>query len=89
MQAAAHIARRLDLLSSEDAERQTDLLRELGLPLAWRANADEVLSRLALDKKRAGNRQRWVLAERVGAARIRDDVPHELAHEAVALVTRA
>ena len=89
MQAAAHIAQRLEMLPTEDARRQTDLLRQLGLPLAWPANADGVLDRLALDKKRAGSRQRWVLAECVGAGRIRDDVPVELARDAVAVVTRA
>jgi 3-dehydroquinate synthase len=89
MQAAAHIARALDMLSAGDAQRQTRLLRELGLPLRWRAPADEILGRLALDKKRAGSRQRWVLAERVGAGRIRDDVPAEVAREAIRAVTEA
>ena len=89
MQAAAHIAQRLEMLTIEDARRQTELLRQLGLPLAWPANADGVLDRLALDKKRAGSRQRWVLAEGVGVGRIRDDVPLELARDAVAVVTRA
>ena len=79
----------LTLATIEDARRQTELLRQLGLPLAWPANADGVLDRLALDKKRAGSRQRWVLAEGVGVGRIRDDVPLELARDAVAVVTRA
>jgi 3-dehydroquinate synthase len=87
MQAAAHIACGLDMLSPDDARRQTELLRGLGLPLGWSASAEDVLGRLALDKKRAGSRQRWVLAERVGAGRIRDDVPAELAREAVLAVT--
>jgi 3-dehydroquinate synthetase len=53
----------------------------------WAMPAEDVLSRLALDKKRAGSRQRWVLAERVGAGRIRDDVPAEVAREAVTSIT--
>jgi 3-dehydroquinate synthase len=89
MQAAAYIAQRLEMLGAEDARRQTDLLSALGLPLRWNASRDDVLSRLALDKKRAGNRQRWVLAERVGAGWIRDDVPLDLARDAVTAVTRA
>ena len=89
MQAAAHIARALDMLSAEDAQRQTQLLRGLGLPLRWSAPAEEVLGRLALDKKRAGSRQRWVLAERVGVGHIRDDVPAGLARDAVRAVTEA
>src|SRR5207245_8819755 len=51
MQAAARIAQRLDMLSADDARRQTELLRQLGLPLAWPANADGGLGRRALDKK--------------------------------------
>jgi 3-dehydroquinate synthetase len=89
MHAAAHIARGLDMLSDEDARRQTQLLRDLGLPLRWRAPAEDVLSRLTLDKKRAGSRQRWVLADRIGAGRIRDDVPADLARDAVIAVTQA
>jgi 3-dehydroquinate synthase len=89
MQAAAHIARGLDMLSAEDARRQMQLLRDLGLPLRWSAPTDDVLDRLTLDKKRAGSRQRWILADRVGAGRIRDDVPAELAREAVMAVTQA
>ncbi|HEY0581023.1 MAG TPA: 3-dehydroquinate synthase [Chloroflexota bacterium] len=88
MQAAAHIARRMDLLSTEDAGRQTRLLEQLGLPLTWPTPLDDVLGRLTLDKKRAGNRQRWVLAERIGAGQIRDDVSLEIATEAIQAVTR-
>jgi 3-dehydroquinate synthetase len=87
MQAAALIARRLEMLSLDDARRQTELLTKLGLPLRWPTPSDQVVGRLALDKKRAGARQRWVLAERVGAGRIRDDVPLELAAEAIRAVT--
>jgi 3-dehydroquinate synthase len=87
MQAAAIIAQSMQRLSAADAERQSELLRGLGLPLCWAANAEDVLSRLNLDKKRAGNRQRWILAERVGAACIRDDVPASVVHEAVSSVT--
>jgi hypothetical protein len=44
---------------------------------------------LSLDKKRAGSRQRWVLADRVGAGRVHDDVPTEIARQAIAVVTEA
>jgi 3-dehydroquinate synthase len=89
MQAAAHIAQRLEMLSADDARRQTELLIGLGLPLRWATPVDDVLGRLTLDKKRAGSRQRWVLAERIGAGRIRDDVPLEIARDAVEAVTHA
>jgi 3-dehydroquinate synthase len=89
MQAAAHIAQRLDMLSADDARRQTELLIALRLPLRWATPVDDVFGRLTLDKKRAGSRQRWVLAERIGSARIRDDVPLDIAREAVEAVTHA
>jgi 3-dehydroquinate synthase len=88
MQAAAHIARRLDMLADDDARRQTELLRALGLPLCWPTPVEGVVGRLALDKKRSGSRQRWVLADRIGAGRIRDDVPAELAREAIQAICR-
>jgi 3-dehydroquinate synthetase len=89
MYAAAYIATRLGMLSERDAHRQRLLLEHLRLPAAWPAPADEVFARLAVDKKRAGLTQRWILAERIGAARIRDDVPVELTRAAVDSVTRA
>jgi 3-dehydroquinate synthetase len=63
-------------------------LNALQLPTGWPTPEDEVLGRLTVDKKRAGSRQRWILAERVGAGRIRDDVPLEIAREAVLAVTQ-
>jgi 3-dehydroquinate synthase len=87
MQAAARIAVRIGMLRPNDAARQTELLRTLGLPLAWRAEVEDVLGRLSLDKKRAGNRQRWVLAERVGLGCVREDVPSDIVYEAVSSIT--
>ena len=87
MQAAARIAARMGMLDSESVARQTALLTALGLPLNWSADSDEILGRLSLDKKRAGSRQRWILAERVGSGRIRDDVPAEVVVEAVSSIT--
>src|SRR5207302_671616 len=89
MQAASLIARRLEMLEPEDASRQTELLRALGLPLRWPTPVEDVLGRLSLDKKRAGSRQRWVLAEKIGAGRVRDDVPTDVVRAAVEAVTQA
>jgi 3-dehydroquinate synthetase len=46
------------------------------------------LPRLVLDKKRAGSSQRWILAERVGAARIVSDIAQDVVRRAVGAVTR-
>jgi 3-dehydroquinate synthase len=86
MQAAARIAESLDMLDAQAVRRQTGLLEALDLPLTWAADVDDILGRLVLDKKRAGSHQRWVLAERIGAGRVRDDVPADVAREAVSSV---
>ena len=87
MQAAAFIAQRMGMLGDDAVHRQTDLLRTLNLPLCWPRSVEDIRGRLVLDKKRAGSRQRWVLAERVGSARVRDDVPDDIALAAIAAVT--
>jgi len=87
MQAAALISQRMGMLHAEGARRQAQLLSRLKLPLTWRADVEEVLGRLGVDKKRAGNKQRWVLVERIGAGRVRDDVPADIVFEAVSSVT--
>lgn len=88
MHAAAHIARDMHVLDSASAERQHELLARLQLPSTWpEVTSDAVLGRLVLDKKRAGSTQRWILAERVGAARIVSDVPSDTVRRAVASVT--
>lgn len=89
MRAAAEIAQRLSVLSAEDAHRQAKLLRSLGLPAAWPASTEEVVNRLVLDKKRAGSRQRWILADKVGSGRVHDNVPSEIVREVIEVVTRA
>ena len=89
MQAAALIAQHMDMLATGDADRQTHLLQTLGLPLRFSIDASEVVGRLTLDKKRAGTRQRGVLAERIGAGRVREDVPAGIAREAIEAITTA
>jgi 3-dehydroquinate synthase len=87
MQAAAYIAQHIGMLPPAAVARQTALLGALGLPLEWPASVDDLIGRLSVDKKRAGTRQRWVLAERVGAGRVREDVAPEVVREAVSSVT--
>lgn len=88
MEAAALIAHNMGVLPRADLERQTAVLRALRLPLRWPMVLDDVLAGLSKDKKRAGAKQRWILATRVGAGVIRDDVPWEVARAAVASITQ-
>ncbi len=84
MQAAAFLAVRVGCLPSADADRQHALLERLGLPTSVSGTTvPEVLDRMKLDKKREGDRQRWVLAERIGFARVREDVPNDAVTAAV------
>jgi 3-dehydroquinate synthase len=89
MRAAAQIAQRMGMLSAHEADRQDELIVQLGLPSQWDgATADEVLARLPLDKKRTGARQRWVLADGIGSGRVRDDVPDDLVRDALDFVLK-
>jgi 3-dehydroquinate synthetase len=89
MHAAAAIAEAMGMLGADARQRQDALLAALHLPARWPADRAELLARVSLDKKRAGSTQRWILAERVGAARVRDDVPSEVVDQAVAIITAA
>jgi len=89
MRAAAQIACDVGILNQADAARQAALLRDLRLPQAAQAAREQIIDRLAVDKKRAGSRQRWILAERVGAATIRNDVPADVVQRAVRAITSA
>jgi 3-dehydroquinate synthase len=88
MEAAACIASAMRLLDQASADRQRALLGALSLPTRYADVPIELVrSRLTQDKKRAGQRQRWILAERVGAAQIRDDVPADVVEDALRWVT--
>ena len=87
MDGAAEIAAALGMLGPHERRRQEALLAALHLPSRWPAPTDEVLARLVVDKKRVGRTQRWILAERVGAARVREDVPEALVRQAVTRLT--
>jgi 3-dehydroquinate synthase len=88
MHAAARIAEAVGVLDRAASERQAALLERLGLPARWTATpAEEVWPRLALDKKRAGKAQRWILAHGVGRAAIHSDVPEAVARHALDAVT--
>jgi 3-dehydroquinate synthase len=72
MEVAAALAVRRGLLAPAAAERQSRLLRALGLPPARRAlagvSARKLWRAMQLDKKRAAGATRFVLTEEVGVA---------------------
>lgn len=84
MQGAARIAVALGLLQPDVAAVQERVLRRYGLPVRWPgAPVEDVLAAMALDKKIAAKKQRWILLTEVGRTVIRDDVPASLVRETV------
>jgi 3-dehydroquinate synthase len=87
MGGAAHIARRMGLHPAEAVERQSRLLRKLGLPQAApQLERARVEGALALDKKRAEGRTTWILPNGLGRVTLRSDVPASLVDEALELI---
>ena len=84
MMGAARISQRMGLLRADEVERQRVILERFGLPTRSPAVAvDAVRAAMALDKKVQNKRQRWVLLNGLGQAVVRDDVPPEVAEEAL------
>ncbi len=82
MRVEGQIARRLGLLSEEDAGRQDALLAGLGLPVAVPAGPiDVLLDVMRLDKKRRDGRIRCTLPEGIGRARLGIEIPESLMRE--------
>jgi 3-dehydroquinate synthase len=72
---AADLSVRLGLLEGEAADRLRRLLARAGLPVAGPAlGPDRYLDLMAVDKKAEAGRIRFILLDRLGAARIVDSV---------------
>jgi 3-dehydroquinate synthase len=81
---AAELSKSLGLLSSTDLSRIRSLLERAGLPVTGPALAPEKLMGLmALDKKAAKGRTRFVLLEAIGRAALRADVDDAAARQAI------
>lgn len=78
MLAAGEIARRKGRLSDADAERHNALIARLGVPPGADAlDPEDILTRMASDKKARDGVIRFVLLHRLGDARSHDDVTRE------------
>jgi 3-dehydroquinate synthase len=81
---AAELSVRLGLLPGEDLKRMRTLLALAGLPVAGPVVAPERLMELmAVDKKAAQGKLRFVLLEGTGHATLRADVDDRLVREAI------
>ena len=89
MTAAGRIARELGIMELSIFERQTDLLRDFGLPIsAPGLNPDAIIEAMSRDKKVIDGKARFVFVSEVGKAIIHTDVPDSLIKDAVQRVTR-
>jgi 3-dehydroquinate synthase len=76
MVCASRLAERCGMIGPEVTQRQIELLKRFGLPVALPhpARIDEWLNAMKRDKKAAGGRMRFVLPSRIGEVVVVDDV---------------
>ncbi|MDO8689176.1 MAG: 3-dehydroquinate synthase [Dehalococcoidia bacterium] len=87
MAGAGFISREMGLLSPEKVDAQEKLLKRFGLATRCaNVDRDRVLDAMSLDKKMRSGKMRWVLLEDIGSASLHDDVPQELASQALDLL---
>jgi shikimate kinase/3-dehydroquinate synthase len=83
--AAARVGAGLGICEDELPTRVTALLQKLGLPTNYREMTPEALwAAMATDKKRHGQRLRFVLPEAIGRVIVTDQVPKKLVLEVLA-----
>jgi 3-dehydroquinate synthase len=76
---AATLARRAGVLDEPTATRHGSVLRAIGLPVSYRADAwPDLLSAMRVDKKTRGARLRFVVLDGLARPSILDDPPEEL-----------
>lgn len=80
---AAHLAERVGSITTEERQRQIDLLSAYGLPTTAPEGLElsDIQAALAVDKKVAAGRTRWILCDGIGRGRLRDDVPPDVSDE--------
>jgi 3-dehydroquinate synthase len=81
---AAELSARLGLIAGTDVERVRKLMGRAGLPVAGPAlSADRMLELMAVDKKAAKGKIRFVVLESIGRARLQGDIDHEVVRKAI------
>jgi 3-dehydroquinate synthase len=86
---AAALGRHSGRLDGAIADRHAELLRQLGLPTAYRPDAlPELIEVMRIDKKARGKQQRFVVLDGIGMPAILDDPEPSLLEAAYAEVAR-
>ncbi len=88
---AADLSARLGMIPRTDANRIRALVAKAGLPVAGPAAlpADRYLELMAVDKKAARGKIRYILLDRLGSAVLRGDIPEPLIRATLADCTEA
>ena len=70
-------------ITAEERQRQIDLLNAYGLPTTAPEGLElaDIQAALAVDKKVAAGRTRWILCDGIGRGRLRDDVSPDVSDE--------
>ncbi len=83
MRAAVNIALDLGRTSPDVSDRQKRLLDKVGLPSRFDGDLDDVIDRLASDKKAVNGRLTWILPTReIGSVDVVTDVPIDVVERA-------
>ena len=81
---AAELSHRLQLVGRRDVERVRSLVARAGLPVAGPATApDELVRLMAVDKKAAQGKVRFVVLEAIGRGALRGGIAEGEAREAI------
>jgi len=81
---ASELSQRLGNIQKADVARVRDLLRRAGLPVAGPALSPErMLELMAVDKKAAKGRVRFIVLEAIGRASLRGDLAESAVREAI------
>jgi 3-dehydroquinate synthase len=81
---ASELSQRLGNIQKADVARVRDLLRRAGLPVAGPAlSAERMLELMAVDKKAAKGRVRFIVLEAIGRASLRADLAESAVREAI------
>ena len=86
---AAELSRRLGLIDEQDLLRVRTLVSRAGLPVAGpRLPPEQLLELMAVDKKAAKGKLRFVLLEKLGAAQLRGGIDEALVRESILAATQ-
>ena len=86
---ATELSARAGLIAAADVDRVRSLIGRAGLPITGPAlSPGRLLELMALDKKVARGRMRFVLLDSIGSASLRDGVDERLVREAIVAAAR-